>query len=421
MKKVFFKTMVVAALAGSAMSSCVNEIEDLYDPSYAAKKKQQYEAQWKIQFGSIDPEHNWGFSNDASEAKAMTRGWANTEANMWGGYVEVPEPLTAEQKDLVTKWFEANQNPQGISVNWSDFFAQQVSANDYGKNSMSYLTVGEEDAHMNNFNGGDCGVNGQIWSGELENPDDQNSKIYHSDCIQFMQSTNTSRFGYKCTLEDNATMYYDKFVIVPGENIDASLAGMFFLGYDFVSNGSTAEKQIPADGYYSDWIIKITPAIYKNAQRIICEDLGNIGDFDFNDIVFDAYIQGNEAVITVRAAGGTLPIYIGGVEIHEAMGVASNVMVNTGAPNGASAPAAIFRVPAPASYSYADIEVKVNDAVVLEAPQGDAPQKICVPSTFKWCTERTNIKDAYPGFVNWSQDQNQSTDWYNNPEEGSVM
>ncbi len=421
MKKVFFKTMMVAALAGTAMSSCVNEIEDLYDSSYAAKKKQQYENQWKIQFGAIDPEHNWGFSSDASEAKAMTRGWANTEANTWGSYVEVPDTLTGAQKELVTDWFEANQNPQGISVNWSDFFAQQVSSNGYGKTSMSYLTVGEEDAHMNNFNGGDCGLNGQVWGGELKDPTDQNSKIYHADRIQFMQSTSTARFGYKCTLEDNATMYYDNYVIVPGENIDASLAGMFFLGYDFESNGSTAEKQIAADGYYSDWIIKITPAIYKNAKRIICEDLGNIGDFDFNDIVFDASFQGGDVVITVRAAGGTLPIYIGDVEIHEAMGVASNVMVNTGAANGTSAPAAIFRVSAPTSYNYADIQVKVNNAVVLEAPQGDAPQKICVPTTFKWCTERTNIKDAYPGFVNWSQDQSQSTDWYNSPEEGSVM
>ena len=53
----------------------------------------------------------------------------------------------------------------------------------------------------------------------------------------------------------------------------------------------------------------------------------------FNDIVFDAYITWGwngsaivqEAVISVKAAGGTLPIYIGGVEIHEAMGVASNM------------------------------------------------------------------------------------------------
>lgn len=413
MKKVFFKTMMVAVLAGSAMSSCVNEVEDLYNPEYMAKM-QQYEAQWRIKFGRIDPNEDWGFGADASsEPKAMTRGWANAGANMWGGFVEVPAPLTEEQKAMITNWFETNQKPQGISVNWSEFFAQQVSSNDYGKKFMSYLTVGTEDVHMNNFNGGDCDLNQQIWGGELSNPNDQNSKVFHADRIQFVQSEETSRFGYKCTLEENSSMYYDKYVIVPGEDIDASLAGMFFLGYDFVSNGNTAEKQIAADGYYSDWIIKITPAIYKNAKRIICEDLGSIGDFDFNDVVFDVVDAGwrwdatananiREAIVTIHAAGGTLPIYVGGVEVHAALGVDTGVMVNTGASNGVNTVIANYRVRINEGDDVRNIPVVVESSeagfYTLEAPQGKAPHKICVSTDFKWTSERTNIKDVYTTF-----------------------
>ena len=409
MKKVFFKTMVVAALAGSAMSSCVNEIEDLYDPSYAAKKKQQYEAQWKIQFGSIDPEHNWGFSSDASEAKAVTR-WANTGSNMWADFITVPDTIDSAGVAAVLEVFN---NPIDKSaskqVNWSDFWVQHVY-----QGSNSYVTEPDQNGYtqtlenvlLDQLQTAYYNENGELVYEHVNNFNASMGKI------MLMQNSGTVSFAYKN--DKDAGIYYSDYVIM-------EVNGEHYVGFDYSCDA--VNNAVKADGIYNDWIVKIVPAEYKNAKRIICEDLGNIGDFDFNDIVFDAYItwgNGLEAVISVKAAGGTLPIYIGDVEIHEAMGVASNVMVNTGAANGTSAPAAIFRVPV-SSENVADIQVKVNDAVVLEAPQGDAPQKICVPTTFKWCTERTNIKDAYPGFVNWSQDQSQSTDWYNNPEEGSVM
>lgn len=56
------------------------------------------------------------------------------------------------------------------------------------------------------------------------------------------------------------------------------------------------------DGYYSNWIIKISPATlapdptpdpvppYK-VTRVMCEDLGNSHDFDFNDVVFDVKLE----------------------------------------------------------------------------------------------------------------------------------
>lgn len=414
MKKVFFKTMVVAALAGSAMSSCVNEIEDLYDPSYAAKKKQQYEAQWKIQFGSIDPEHNWGFSDDASEAKAMTRG-ANVEANQWANFITVPTaPSAQEVEDVLAVFNNPIDKLASKQVNWSDFWVQHVyqGSNSYvTEPDMNGATQELKDVLLDQLQAAYYNENGELVYEHVNNfnASDGNTML--------MQRSGTVSFAYM-NPKDAGNLYSD-YVIM-------EVNGQYYVGFDYSCN--EPNTTVKADGIYNDWIVKIVPAEYINTKRIICEDLGNIGDFDFNDIVFDAYITWvwngsatvQEAVISVKAAGGTLPIYIGGVEIHEAMGVASNVMVNTGAPNGASAPAAIFRIPV-SSGNIADIEVKVNDAVVLEAPQGDAPQKICVPTTFKWCTERTNIKDAYPNFVNWSQDQSQSTDWYNNSEEGSVM
>ena len=191
---------------------------------------------------------------------------------------------------------------------------------------------------------------------------------------------------------------------------------MYFLGFDFENNGDTEDKVFPKDGYYDDWIVKLTPAKYHNAKRIICEDLGTIGDFDFNDIVFDVSPLGeywnpelqkvvySEAVITVRAAGGTLPVFVGGVNVKESLGVPEHVMVNTDAVGGMDdVPPAIFRIPWPATDNLRDIEVlvKTNEAVcALTAPIGDAPQKLCVPADFVWPSERVNIKTVYENFPN---------------------
>lgn len=408
MKKVFFKSMVGVAFVGMAMSSCV-EVEDLYDPSYFAKKKQQYETQWKIQFGSIDPEHNWGFSYDASGDETVTR-WANPNSNQWEEYVIKPNEISKTEISNVLNVFNKPINKSASKqVNWSDFWVQQVYQGD-----NSYVTEPDQNGHTQNLTNVKLDqlltayydANGELIYEHVSN---FNASL---GCVMLMQNSGTVSFAYRNN-QDSGNLYSD-YVIM-------EVNGEYYVGFDFSCNDPN--RKVIADGIYNDWIVKIIPAEYKNTQRIICEDLGNIGDFDFNDVVFDAYITwGNnghqEAVVTVKAAGGTLPIYIGGVEIHEAMGVATNVMVNTGA--GASCPPAIFRIPVSSS-NIADIEVSVNNAIVLEAPQGDAPQKICVPSTFKWCTERTNIKDAYPGFMEWSQNQNANVGWYSNPTDGNVM
>ena len=83
-----------------------------------------------------------------------------------------------------------------------------------------------------------------------------------------------------------------------------------------------------ADGYYSDWIVTLTKANTGNTPppppsgfvcRIIAEDLtvGENSDFDFNDVVFD--VIDNGATIRLRAAGGELPLYVAGQEVHDAL------------------------------------------------------------------------------------------------------
>ena len=53
------------------------------------------------------------------------------------------------------------------------------------------------------------------------------------------------------------------------------------------------------------------------------------GDFDFNDVVFDAVTVNGATVVTLQAAGGTMPLYIEDNEVHELFGVSQSTMVNT--------------------------------------------------------------------------------------------
>ena len=409
----FGAMLTIAAGATFINSSCSSNDAPTYDPSAS------YQDNFVKTFGNIDPKNDWGFGQDIPCAPKPTK-VANANANEWGGYVEVPDTLTEAQIATVTSWFATHPNPQGIAVNWSDFFVQQVSSTGYGKN-MDKLTCGKAEDHINNFNGGDGSTNGNVcyW----QDPNDQNNRRYRSDKIQFMVNSSTECFGYHESRGTFNQQYNDKYVIIPGSMIDSSVAGMYFVGFDYNSSkGPNSPENIDADGYYNDWIVKITPGLYTpKGQRIMCEDLGTTADFDFNDIVIDVYndwkgYPGNEwtaaTIVTVRAAGGTLPAKVAGKDIHELFGVSTKDMVNTGIK---TAPVAIFRIPQVNNAK--DIHIMVgNDGGTweLKTATGAAPQKICVPNGTRWNKEYKSIVLSYPDFEKYVQNAADNGQWYNN-------
>ena len=412
----FGAMLTIAAGAVTFNSSCSSNDVPSYDPS--AEKTALYQENFVKTFGNIDPKNDWGFGQDIPCAPKPTKG-VNANANEWGGYVEVPEPLTKAQIATVTSWFATHPNPQGIAVNWSDFFVQQVSSTDYGKN-MDKLTCGKAEDHINNFNGGDGSTNGNVcyW----QDPNNENNRLYRTDKIQFMVNSSTECFGYHESRGTFNQQYNDKYVIIPGSMIDSSVAGMYFVGFDYNSSkGPNSPENIDADGYYNDWIVKITPGLYTpKGQRIMCEDLGTTADFDFNDIVVDVYNDwsgypgnwGGATIVTVRAAGGTLPATVAGKDIHELFGVSTKDMVNTGIK---TAPVAIFRIPQVNNAK--DIHIMVgNDGGTweLKTATGAAPQKICVPNGTRWNKEYKSIVLSYPDFEKYVQNAADNGQWYNN-------
>ncbi len=182
------------------------------------------------------------------------------------------------------------------------------------------------------------------------------------------------------------------------------------------NSGTTAVDFDKLNVTYNDtdcgatWTIGGTPSA---DLRIIAEDLSasQASDFDFNDIVLDVK-YGYPAVLTLQAAGGTLPLRINGddnLEVHKLFEVGVKEMVNTQA--GPSKPAVTIdetkgfnmNINSPEDAANLKIEVQKEDGTwyELKAPVGDAASKIAVDASYDWLIERASIKDSYPNFVQW--------------------
>lgn len=149
--------------------------------------------------------------------------------------------------------------------------------------------------------------------------------------------------------------------------------------------------------------------------RVIAEDLtvDEKGDFDFNDVVFDViynYPEGKTTII-LQAAGGTLPLTIGGQEVHKLFGVDTNVMVNTKNNSVERNPVKFVLNTYYANANDIPVRVQKNGSWIdLEAIRGRVPSKIGVKPTYNWCDEREDIEDRYPDFGKWVQDE--GITWY---------
>ena len=420
MKKLFLMGFVALGLA-----SCVSD-KEVAPQTQDQKYEKAFEA---LVGGQVNPNVNWGFNDQQvatfdADGKFIGMRGVNANGNEWGLYVEVPQPLTQDQKDIVTEWFKSHENPEGVAVNWSDFFVQQVYKGEWGSN-MNYLYCGSDTDHTYNFNAGDAGTYGNVCYGLKPNARDNNDRIYGSDKIEFMVNSSTEYFGFHNSFD--SYFYKDNYVIIPGDIIDSSVAGMFFVGFDFEANGQADNQKVARDYFFDNWIVKITPGMYKERERVMVEDLiaNNLSqidksDWDFNDAVFDVAFVDNDAVITLWAAGGTKSLTIGGKEVHELFGKPVSTMINTNATGGVDGLApVIFRIPNVGTNNAKDIVVKVGNTV-LDAPEGKAPQKIEVSRNTRWMKERVIITEGYAKFADYAT-TNSPANWYETVTDASKL
>lgn len=447
MKK-YLMTGLAALAMTAAMTSCSHD-DDLYQP---ATNQEAFKTQFVAQFGNIDPNQNWGFTAETPITVVETRAH-NVNRNEWGtgngngGHIAVPKNLNdptvnANEQTLVFNYF--NQKREGAvnqyNVNWTDYFITEVwkgetvykdgFGNDVkGSDKMNHLQVKKAEGnllppdnacweHANDFNNGDHSSSWNTIQGHT-----------------FMQSSGTLDFAYHNSTDSK---YHNEYIIIPGSEIDPSLSDYYYIGFDFCAShpeGQEANKNmdVERDWVFTDWIVRISPGAFINTHRIIAEDLCATqgSDFDYNDVVFDIAVM-NEWVasenanklvahITLHAAGGTMPLYIGGAtngkEVHELFGVDTSVMVNTNEGTVSKAPVQFTMILGEpiytGTYNVKDFLVDVqgpNGLFSLQTETGEAPEKICVETSYNWCNEREKVYVRYPEFTKWVANHN--VRWY---------
>ena len=371
-----------------------------------------------------------------------------------------PAPITEYERAYVKKWFEEHPGvTAGLNVNnfyiqlvwgeanktynvyWNYKTNGQYSRNDFTiQATMDYLCVGNgtDYTHALDFNANDDGTS---WK------------------AVYMKNSSALSFKYHSTWSNQEFTYFKCAEIdVPGVGT-GWYVGLCMYGEKDDNGPQKLNYDMKTSEYCDDWILKVIPGegstityekvpkVYKKKEVtlhkwVFCEDLGSSAtnkDYDYNDLVFDAKIikeykilrdaDGNEtdytedtdttyyAEVTPLAAGGELTIKFDKFSktAHGmfANGIADNVLINTCRENqeiSMSHQEGVFASPEFYEFSSKDdanidnIKVLVRTqtaAYDLQAYKGEAPHKICVPAGTRWTYERTDIKDAYTGFINY--------------------
>ena len=372
-------------------------------------------------------------------------------------------------------WHRHDINPQPNGRDWDEEFTD--------KGGMDYLTVGDGTTmtHVNDFNA----ETGGPWNIVYMKNSSAMKFGYHGSW------DNSDRQLFKLAKITVPGDCFDDGVAREGWYVGLSLLGE---KYD---NGDKILGEQRKD-WGDDWILKIVPGDITpsggetsssststrtdrierrrlvSQGRVFCEDLGTSAermtksDIDFNDAVFDAkiwrlgqfditFVNGSKidetdylegiydnglengkfkyiAEIRLLAAGGTVPLKIGGnngFEIHAKFGEGNNktightTIINTmGAPSQANFSTTVSTETCDA----VTVEVDITDLVAgntaigldiipievqwvsstgqtvgeLTADFGQAPQKLCVPIGTPWIYERIPVTEAYGDFADYA-------------------
>ncbi len=392
--------------------------------------------------------------------------------------------VTDYEIQYVSAWFRTHRitDPENYreKLHLSDFFIQNVSCdNDQkeyntisstdqtGYNGANVLTGNDQGAYnnINRKNGSHEQVNFSLdqlgfqdmdgnWT-HVNNFNNQNSNFNPEEAkstpnreIKYITSSGTENFRCHPSFSTKPeTEWIDSWVLVrltweekvtdtnspyyeDGNNYIQREG--YYLAFDFKANKT--ETEVSCDGYYSNWIVKITPGHFAPtgvARRIMCEDLGGTFDFDFNDVVVDVMLDGSTPVITVQAAGGTMPIYVDGrqgeldtegnpkYEAHRLLGANVSQPVNAMKDYSNQHAPAIFRgktaitilddlpiyvVNGENTYSLTGNRGNLNDQTnnpYVGEKATEAPRAFGVPTSVKWMKEMTNIEKSYVNFSSW--------------------
>ena len=407
----------IAALAMIAGFTSCSSNDDAFDyEGNAALTVKTYQENFIKVFGKPAANQTWGFGAPATRAINVNGNlWAETpectkaEAELVYNYVNMTKAQMRTAGHIFTETFPRNIENYFVTQVWSGTDPYSTwdgnSTGIVGGQHMDHLCIAmQDDAKL---------VNGALTGAEtswahINNFNASSNMNYGGNTL--VVDGGTKDFVYLCS-EDSR--YHNKWIAVNGADVDPSLAGKYYICFDFIAENPDAytnfkfkipgnnsgewiekgpikvpgcwtveeaiaaglqisftehiywpqdddvtytytvgqegttgwmtevpvggNKVIPANDVYTDWIVRIVEAQPAGDPkiRVFAEDLSasEKSDFDFNDVVFDVeYVSASNVKVTIRAAGGTLPLYVADNEVHDAL-----VSVNRSLSNSAAA------------------------------------------------------------------------------------
>ena len=263
-------------------------------------------------------------ANNVGDDYPATSTGINANANEWadcsgekefGGWL-VPDPLTDEQKEVVRKYFQANPGGGYVDPQWRHFFVQQVytggtatpstgngestmaadGVNSYTSANMNLLTVGYNEQHINNFNGGSYSGSGMKYK-------DANGNEVDAD-VNTDGSVNVLDKGY--TVNDFADHHHSDQIMLM-VNIDDTEC----MGYH--NSGASIQRNDKAK--LVDWTV-IRDWANSNGLNGDCLNDGwdrSFVGFDFEllpqDKVYALNEDGTNIYAQLRNVTGNMPVY----------------------------------------------------------------------------------------------------------------
>lgn len=402
------KISVAILVASTFVVSCSkSDVFEQNQSSVIETKMNQYKTSFVQKYGEIAPDQSWDFST-VSNAKASTR--------VEGEIVETINTLvqykTIAQGDIED--LKANFNAKGEEKKWIDRLSVRMFAafahNTVSKKVYYHFEICHDNTQtlvVPNINV-KYDTDGNKWydagtSNTLNNSGYNirkvNTKSLSTDAYWVAYFTYGKNTGATNAAHNQNVLANLQNYKVEKYKEYTSKKGNIYWGFDCTG-----------DGDYSDLIFLVTDIdpVRPIEKRYMVEDLGAIGDFDFNDIVFDVQqdVQGKQKCI-IRAMGGTLDftLKVGNTTWTKsvdgvAKGYETTVMYNTN-PIKKDEVLAEFDV---TGWNPTDNNITVsvvskdNNGVITVIPfpkKGEVPMIIAFDTFYEWMPEQESLPDNW--------------------------
>lgn len=417
MKKMMSTAAVLVALAGTMMfTSCGKS--DLYDANLVNEKTvKSYEQQFIEAFGPVSENQSWDFT---TTAKAATRG-------------DVQPTVTWSQEQHENGFFQSFANEDFEDVKSLVVSTEVQAWKPYAKMNLhpvfskgnggmyNYYVIGVDYNDLDDYEDAWIRINVKYdswYSGgsAAKNPNNTTTNNLNYNTYRVIDTQamadDESFFWYAVALYPETNKEWRDANADAWDNLKAKhelkTCKMFTVnGRQYVAFDCNGDED------YSDLIcllenyqVKEAEIVSEVAKRYMMEDLGSVGDFDFNDCVVDltktTWSDGKvETKGVVRALGGKLDIaiLIGGKQVWAKSaqeGLDVKTMYNTTNINKSNVYGEFDASDWQPSENNIAFSVKGENAQditkMIEFPKaGTIPQMVAVKVDHDWMSERTRV------------------------------